>query len=179
MSRIGKKPVSLPSGVTVKRDGAYISVKGPKGELRQAVSEVIDVAIEGNEVIVTRPNDQAEARSMHGLTRTLIDNMVQGVSTGYTRRLEIVGVGYRAEVRGKGVMFNLGFSHPIFFFPPSGITVETPTPTSVLLGGIDKQLIGQVAAKIRSFRPPEPYKGKGIKYEGEQIRRKAGKSAGK
>ena len=179
MSRIGKKPVSLPSGVTVKREGEFISVKGPKGELRQAVSEVINVAIEGNEVVVTRPNDQAEARSMHGLTRTLIDNMVQGVSTGYTRRLEIVGVGYRAEVRGKGVMFNLGFSHPIFFFPPSGITVETPTPTTVVLGGIDKQLIGQVAAKIRSFRPPEPYKGKGIKYEGEQIRRKAGKSAGK
>lgn len=179
MSRIGKKPVSLPSGVTVKRDGEFISVKGPKGELRQAVSDAINVAIEGNEVIVTRPNDQAEARSMHGLTRTLIDNMVQGVSAGYTRRLEIVGVGYRAEVRGKGIMLNLGFSHPIFFFPPSGITVETPTPTSIVLGGIDKQLIGQVAAKIRSFRPPEPYKGKGIKYEGEQIRRKAGKSAGK
>ena len=179
MSRIGKKPVSLPNGVSVKREGEFITVKGPKGELRTAVSDIVTVAIEGNEILVTRPNDQAEARSMHGLTRTLIDNMVQGVSTGYTRRLDIVGVGYRAEVRGKGIMLNLGFSHPIFFFPPAGITVETPTPTSIVLGGIDKQLIGQVAAKIRSFRPPEPYKGKGIKYEGEQIRRKAGKSAGK
>jgi large subunit ribosomal protein L6 len=179
VSRIGKKPVSLPSGVSVKRDGEFISVKGPKGELRTAVSEVINVAIEGDEIVVTRPDDQAESRSLHGLTRTLIDNMVQGVSSGYTRRLDIVGVGYRAELRGKGVMLNLGYSHPIFFFPPTGITVEIPTPTSIVLTGIDKQLIGQVAAKIRSFRPPEPYKGKGIKYEGEQIRRKAGKSAGK
>jgi large subunit ribosomal protein L6 len=128
---------------------------------------------------VTRPNDQAEARSLHGLSRTLIANMVEGVTNGYARRLDIVGVGYRAEMRGSILMLNLGYSHPIMFFPPADIKIEVPAPTTINVTGIDKQLVGQIAAKIRSFRPPEPYKGKGIKYEGEQIRRKAGKSAGK
>ncbi|MEO5931783.1 MAG: 50S ribosomal protein L6 [Candidatus Kapaibacterium sp.] len=179
MSRIGKKPVAIPNGVTVKQEPGLISVKGPKGELRTKVSEAISVAIEQNEVVVTRPNDLAASRAAHGLTRTLISNMVQGVSEGFSRKLDIVGVGFRAEMRGTVLQMNLGYSHPIMFFPPAEIQIAVPTATSVLVTGIDKQLVGLVAAKIRSFRPPEPYKGKGVKYEGEEIRRKAGKSAGK
>ncbi|MDB5035080.1 MAG: rplF [Chlorobi bacterium] len=179
MSRIGKKPVAIPNGVTVKQEPGLISVKGPKGELRTKVSEAINVAIEQNEVVVTRPNDLAASRAAHGLTRTLISNMVQGVSEGFSRKLDIVGVGFRAEMRGTVLQMNLGYSHPIMFFPPAEIQIAVPTATSVLVTGIDKQLVGLVAAKIRSFRPPEPYKGKGVKYEGEEIRRKAGKSAGK
>jgi large subunit ribosomal protein L6 len=179
VSRIGKKPVAIPNGVTVKQEPGLISVKGPKGELRTKVSEAINVAIEQNEVVVTRPNDLAASRAAHGLTRTLISNMVQGVSEGFSRKLDIVGVGFRAEMRGTVLQMNLGYSHPIMFFPPAEIQIAVPTATSVLVTGIDKQLVGLVAAKIRSFRPPEPYKGKGVKYEGEEIRRKAGKSAGK
>ncbi len=179
MSRIGKKPISLPKGVTVRQDGEYIIVKGPKGELRSHIQPIVNIAIESDEIVVTRPDDLPASRSAHGLSRTLIDNMVKGVTDGYSRKLEIVGVGFRAELKGKAVQLNLGYSHPIFFFPPSEIELAVPTATSVVITGIDKQLVGQVAAKIRSLRPPEPYKGKGVKYEGEQIRRKAGKSAGK
>ncbi len=179
MSRIGKKPIPLPQGVNVKREGELVTVKGPKGELKTQISGTIATAIENNEVVVTRPNDLAENRAAHGLTRTLINNMVQGVTQGFTRELDIVGVGYRAEVRGKSLVLNLGYSHPIMFFPPAEIMLAAPTPNSITVSGIDKQLVGQVAAKIRSLRPPEPYKGKGIKYRDEQIRRKAGKSAGK
>jgi large subunit ribosomal protein L6 len=179
VSRIGKKPVTIPNGVTVRQDGTLVTVKGPKGELRTEVSDQINIAIEGGEVVVTRPNDLALSRSAHGLTRTLINNMVQGVTEGFSKKLEIVGVGFRAEVRGSGLQLNLGYSHPIMFFPPAEIQIAAPTATSVVVSGIDKQLVGQVAAKIRSLRPPEPYKGKGVKYENEQIRRKAGKSAGK
>jgi large subunit ribosomal protein L6 len=179
VSRIGKKPIAIPSGVTIRQEGGTIAVKGPKGELRTRVSEAMTISLENNEVTVTRPNDLAENRSAHGLTRTLINNMVQGVSEGYSRKLEIVGVGFRAEMRGKMLQLNLGYSHPIMFVPPEEIQLAAPVPTNVVVTGIDKQLVGQVAAKIRSFRPPEPYKGKGVKYEGEQIRRKAGKSAGK
>jgi large subunit ribosomal protein L6 len=179
VSRIGKKPIAIPSGVTIRQDGGTIAVKGPKGELRTRVSEAMTISLENNEVTVTRPNDMAENRSAHGLTRTLINNMVQGVTEGYSRKLEIVGVGFRAEMRGKMLQLNLGYSHPIMFVPPEEIQLAAPVPTNVVVTGIDKQLVGQVAAKIRSFRPPEPYKGKGVKYEGEQIRRKAGKSAGK
>lgn len=179
MSRIGKRPIAIPNGVTIKQDGNVIAVKGPKGELRSAINDQINVAIEGSEVVVTRPNDVAANRSAHGLTRTLINNMVQGVTDGFTKKLEIVGVGFRAEMRGSVLQLNLGYSHPIMFFPPDSIQLGAPTATSITVTGIDKQLVGQIAAKIRSFRPPEPYKGKGVKYEGEQIRRKAGKSAGK
>ena len=179
MSRIGKKPIAMPAGVSMRRDGETIAIKGPKGELQTRVSDRVAIALENNELAVTRGDDQPESRSLHGLTRTLLANMVQGVTDGFTRRLEIVGVGYRAELRGTALLLNLGYSHPIMFFPPKEITIEVPTATTIAITGIDKQLVGAVAAKIRSFRPPEPYKGKGIKYEGEQIRRKAGKSAGK
>lgn len=179
MSRIGKKPIAIPSGVTIKQDNGVVTVKGPKGELRTEVNPDINVAIEGNELVVTRPNDLAAMRAAHGLTRTLIHNMVLGVTDGFSRKLDIVGVGFRAEMRGAALQLNLGYSHPIMFYPPGEITLAAPTATSILVTGIDKQLVGQIAAKIRSFRPPEPYKGKGVKYDGEQIRRKAGKSAGK
>lgn len=169
----------MPAGVSMRRDGETIFVKGPKGELATRVSDKVNIALENNELTVTRPNDEAESRSLHGLTRTLLANMVQGVTEGYTRRLEIVGVGYRAELRGNALLLNLGYSHPIMLFPPNDVKLEVPTATTIAVSGIDKQLVGQIAAKIRSFRPPEPYKGKGVKYEGEQVRRKAGKSAGK
>jgi len=165
--------------VTVVDDDGTLSVKGPKGHLTYRPLDLVNVAVEGGEVVVTRPNDLAASRSAHGLTRTLISNMVDGVSTGFSRKLEMVGVGYRAEMRGSMLQLNIGYSHPIIFVPPADVTIETPTATTVVVAGIDKQLVGQVAAKIRGFRPPEPYKGKGIKYEGEQVRRKAGKSAGK
>jgi large subunit ribosomal protein L6 len=179
VSRIGKRPIAIPNGVTIKRDGNVISVKGPKGQLSSHVNEDINVAIEQSEVLVTRPNDMAANRSAHGLTRTIINNMVLGVTDGFSKKLEIVGVGFRAEMRGTVLQLNLGYSHPIMFFPPDEIQLVAPTATTVVVTGIDKQLVGQIAAKIRSFRPPEPYKGKGVKYENEQIRRKAGKSAGK
>ena len=179
MSRIGKKLIEIPKGVNVSAEGQTIKVKGPKGELQQIVHSNISVEIKDNEITVKRPNDSKENKSLHGLTRALIQNMVTGVDSSYKKVLDIVGVGYRAEVKGKNLLINIGYSHPIFFAPPETITLETPTQTQILISGVDKQLVGQVAAKIRSFRPPEPYKGKGIKYADEHIRRKAGKTAGK
>ena len=177
MSRVGRKPISIVKGVTVTKKNGSIVVKGPKGELSATVHPEITVDVNNSEVVVTRHADDGPHRALHGLWRALIQNMVNGVTQGYMRKLEIVGVGYRAEMKGKKLQLMLGFSHPILFGPPDGITFETPTQTSVLVSGIDKQLVGLVAAKIRSFRPPEPYKGKGVKYEGEYIRRKAGKAA--
>lgn len=155
-----------------------MTAKGPKGERSIALNTSVTVDIADDTITVTRPSDQALYRSMHGLTRTLIANMIQGVSEGYTRRLEIVGVGFRAQMLGTTLQLNLGFSHPILFFPPEDVQITVPEPTKVDIAGNDKQLVGQIAAKIRKLRPPEPYKGKGVKYEGEQVRRKAGKTAG-
>lgn len=177
MSRVGRKPITIAKGVTVAQAGLTITVKGPKGELQASVHRDIGVEVTGTSIQVTRPGDDKSHRALHGLWRALIQNMVRGVTDGYTRKLELVGVGYRAEMKGKILQLLLGYSHPILFRSPEGITVETPTQTSIVVRGIDKALVGQVAAKIRSFRPPEPYKGKGIKYEGEHIRRKAGKAA--
>lgn len=179
MSRIGKKPVSIPSNVTITLSGEQIKVKGPKGELISSLHPAIKVVHEANEVICTRSDDAPKNRALHGLTRALIQNMVSGVSEGYKKVLDIVGVGYRAEVKGENLFINIGYSHPIYFMPPAEIKISTPTQTQIVVEGIDKQLVGLVAAKIRSFRKPEPYKGKGIKYSDEQIRRKAGKTAGK
>lgn len=179
MSRIGKKPVEIKKGVTVEIKDGIIKVKGPKGELTQPYDQRIKITVENNQVILSRDSDEKEIRALHGLYRALIQNMIVGVTEGYTKKLEIVGVGYRAEWKGRGLQLALGYSHPIFFIPPKDVKVEVPAPTNIVVSGIDKQLVGQIAAKIRSFRPPEPYKGKGIKYEGEQIIRKAGKTAGK
>jgi len=177
VSRIGKKPVVIPKGITVTVKDGSVNVKGPKGELVRTIHPQLAVEVKGQEILLTRPNDEKRVRALHGLWRALIQNMVSGVSEGYTRKLEIVGVGYRAEMKGTKLNLNVGYSHPILFGPPEGIKIETPTQTSITITGIDKQLVGLVAAKIRSFRVPEPYKGKGIKYEGEYIRRKAGKAA--
>ncbi|HPI37073.1 MAG TPA: 50S ribosomal protein L6 [Ignavibacteriaceae bacterium] len=179
MSRIGKKPVVIPAKVSVTLDGNSIKVKGPKGELEQSYNPKIKVELVENQVVVTRSDDYKENRALHGLTRALIQNMVTGVSDGYSKTLDIVGVGYRVEMKDKAMLINIGYSHPIYFIPPDGITISANTPTQVVVSGIDKQLVGQVAAKIRSIRKPEPYKGKGIKYSTETIRRKAGKTAGK
>jgi large subunit ribosomal protein L6 len=179
VSRIGKKPVEIKKGVTVEIKDGIIKVKGPKGELTQPYDQRIKITVENNQVILSRDSDEKEIRALHGLYRALIQNMIVGVTEGYTKKLEIVGVGYRAEWKGRGLQLALGYSHPIFFIPPKDVKVEVPAPTNIVVSGIDKQLVGQIAAKIRSFRPPEPYKGKGIKYEGEQIIRKAGKTAGK
>ena len=183
MSRIGKLPVNLPSGVTITVDDAnVVSVKGPLGTLSQKVDSDIKVVIENNDLILSRPNDEKRLKSLHGLYRSLIDNMVVGVSKGYRKDLELVGVGYRAEAKGQLLEMSLGYSHDIIMEMPQEIKVETKTEKRsnpvIILSSIDKQLIGHVAAKIRSLRPPEPYKGKGIKFVGEQLRRKAGKSAG-
>jgi large subunit ribosomal protein L6 len=177
LSRIGKKPIEIPKGVTISQKENVINVKGPKGELQQQVHSNLKVEINNGEVVVLRPDDSKENKSLHGLTRALIQNMVLGVDESYKKTLEIVGVGYRAELKGKNLLLNLGYSHPIYFMPPEGVTIETPSQTQVVISGVDKQLVGQVAAKIRSFRKPEPYKGKGIKYSDEHIRRKAGKTA--
>jgi large subunit ribosomal protein L6 len=177
MSRIGRKPISIVAGVKVQKTDHEVKVVGPKGELSAKVHPDIHVEIKDNQVLVTRTSDLKEQRSLHGLWRALIQNMMKGVTEGYTRKLELVGVGYRAELKGKKLQLLLGYSHPILFSPPDGVKIETPTQTNITIGGIDKQLVGQVAAKIRSFREPEPYKGKGVKYEGEYIRRKAGKAA--
>ena len=184
MSRIGKLPIAIPAGVTVTVDAEnVVTVKGPKGTLTQAVNPIISVNVEGNTVHVTRPNDEKEARSMHGLYRALIHNMVVGVSEGYKKTLELVGVGYRVENQGNLIQFALGYTHPIYLMLPPEVKVETKSERNqnplVILASADKQLIGQICAKIRSFRKPEPYKGKGVKFQGEIIRRKAGKSAGK
>ena len=179
MSRIGKKPIVIPQGVTVTQSGQNIKVKGPKGELQNEFHPNISIAVNDNEINVTRPNDSKENKALHGLTRALLQNMVTGVTNSYQKTLDIVGVGYRAELKGKNLLINIGYSHPIYFMPPEGIDLQTPTQTQIVISGIDKQLVGMVASKIRSIRKPEPYKGKGIKYSDEQIQRKAGKTAGK
>lgn len=179
MSRIGKKPIEIPKGVTVNKTGNILKVKGPKGELSTTVHSNIKIDIQDSEIIVTRPNDFKENKALHGLTRALIQNMIVGVTQEYQKTLDIVGVGYRAELKGNNLLINIGYSHPIFFIPPEGVKLQAPAPTQIIVSGIDKQLVGQTAAKIRSIRKPEPYKGKGIKYSDEQIVRKAGKTAGK
>ena len=179
MSRIGRKPIAIPSGVTVSVDGSTVKVKGPKGELSRTFEPSMKIRIENNEVLVERPSDEKRERALHGLTRALVANMVTGVTEGFKKTLEIVGVGYRAEKKGKDLMVSVGYSHPVKYPEPAGITLSTPAPTTIVIEGIDKQKVGQVAAELREFRPPEPYKGKGIRYQGEQVRRKAGKTAGK
>jgi large subunit ribosomal protein L6 len=177
MSRIGRKPIPSVKGVKIEKKDGSVRVIGSKGELTARVPDSIAIEINDSEILLKRSSDEKSQRALHGTWRALINNMIKGVSEGFERKLEIVGVGYKAEVKGKKIQFALGYSHPILFEPPQGIKIEVPQPTSVVISGIDKQLVGQVAAKIRSFRPPEPYKGKGIKYQGEYIRRKAGKAA--
>ena len=179
MSRIGKKLITLPKGVTLEEKSGEVTVKGPKGTLTQVMPEGISVKVENNEVVFSRASEMKSQRALHGLTRALANSMVLGVSEGFSKKLEMVGVGYKAEKKGKFVQFNLGFSHPVLFAAPEEITIEIPTPTTLTISGIDKQLVGAVAVKIRSIRPPEPYKGKGVKYSDERIIRKAGKTAGK
>jgi large subunit ribosomal protein L6 len=176
MSRIGRLPVTIPSGVDVSIDGREVQVKGPKGTLRHTVADPIDVVREDGVIRVTRPNDDGPVRALHGLSRTLIANMVTGVTAGYAKTLEIVGVGYRVQAKGRDLEFSLGFSHPVTVNPPEGITFRVETPTRFVVEGIDKQLVGEVAARIRKLRKPDPYKGKGVRYQGEQIRRKVGKA---
>ena len=176
MSRIGRLPVDIPGGVTVTLDGQNVSVKGPKGELSLVVSDQIRVAIEENQVVVTRPDDERTSRSLHGLTRTLIANQIVGVTQGYEKGLEVVGTGYRVAAKGSSLEFALGYSHSITVDPPAGITFEVEGNNKLTVKGIDKQAVGEVAANIRKLRKPEPYKGKGVRYAGEVVRRKAGKS---
>jgi large subunit ribosomal protein L6 len=178
MSRIGKQPVEIPKGVDVKIQGQTVTVKGSKGQLTLDAHPDVTVKTEDGQVLVTRPSDSAQHKALHGLTRSLISNMVEGVSEGFSKTLEIVGVGYRADKKGKGITLNLGYSHSIEYEAPAGVEIEVPNQTTVVVRGPDKQAVGQTAAEIRAFRPPEPYKGKGIRYQGEQIRRKAGKTAG-
>jgi len=178
MSRVGKKPITVPSGVDVKIDGQHVEVKGPKGSLALDVAGRIAVSRDGDDLVVTRPDDERQNRALHGLTRTLVQNMVTGVSDGFVKELEIVGVGYRAAASGSNRLeLQLGFSHPVVVDAPEGITFEVPAPTRISVRGFDKQQVGQVAADIRKIRKPEPYKGKGIRYAGERVLRKAGKSA--
>lgn len=177
MSRVGRLPIAIPAGVTVTvTPDNVVTVKGPKGELTRTMSAVINIAIEENQVVVTRPSDVKEHRALHGLTRALINNMVIGVTNGYAKTLQLIGVGYRATAKGKGLTLNLGFSHPVEIEAVEGITFEIPDATTVVVRGIDKELVGAVAADIRTWRKPEPYKGKGIKYSDEVIRRKEGKT---
>ena len=176
MSRIGRLPIAIPTGVDIKIDGQDVAVKGPKGELTLSVKSPIQVAIEDGQLLVTRPDDERESRSLHGLTRTLIANQIIGVTTGYTKGLEVVGTGYRVAAKGADLEFALGFSHSITVTPPAGITFTVEGNTKVTVSGIDKQAVGEVAANIRKLRKPEPYKGKGVRYAGEVVRRKAGKS---
>jgi large subunit ribosomal protein L6 len=179
MSRIGKLPIEIPKGVTVTVSGHAVTVKGPKGELHRAMHPEIGVAVAGEIVTVTRPSDDPRHKSLHGLSRTLVANMVEGVTKGYSKQLEITGVGYKAEVKPYGLQLALGFSHAIEYKAPKGIKLTAPQPTQVLVEGADKEIVGQVAAEIRALRKPEPYKGKGVKYAGEIVRRKAGKAGGK
>ncbi|AZZ81240.1 MULTISPECIES: 50S ribosomal protein L6 [Gordonia] len=176
MSRIGKNPIEIPAGVDVTVDGQRVAVKGPKGELSLTVSEPIEVAKEDNTIVVTRPNDERRSRALHGLSRSLINNLVIGVTQGYTTKMEIFGVGYRVQAKGKDLEFALGYSHPVPIEAPEGITFAVESPTKFSVTGIDKQQVGQISANIRRLRRPDPYKGKGIRYEGEQIRRKVGKT---
>jgi large subunit ribosomal protein L6 len=179
VSRIGKKPISLPAGVKVTVDGNIVTVQGPKGTLVQTLPEGITITEEDNQVLVQRANDNKQQRAFHGLTRALIANMVEGVTNGFEKKLELVGVGYRAQMQGKKLVISIGFSHPVEIDAPEGIEFEVPAPTRITIKGINKQLVGNTAAHIRAIRKPEPYKGKGIKYENEHIRRKAGKAGGK
>ena len=176
MSRIGRKPVNIPAGVTVNVDNGVVTVKGPKGELTQKIHPNITVNVDGAVVTVTRPNDDKLNRSLHGLTRSLIANMVEGVTNGYKKELEVNGVGYRVQKQGKDCVMNLGYSHQVIVSDTDDITIEAPGPNRIIISGIDKQKVGQFAAEVREKRPPEPYKGKGIKYAGEHIRRKEGKA---
>jgi large subunit ribosomal protein L6 len=176
MSRIGRMPVAIPSGVDVTIDGRQVTVKGPKGTLSLAVVEPIEVKQADGTLTVSRPSDEGEIRALHGLSRSLIANMVTGVTDGYSKTLEIVGVGYRVQARGKDLEFALGYSHPVPISPPEGITFRVETPTRLVVEGIDKQQVGEVAANLRKLRKPDPYKGKGVRYQGEQIRRKVGKA---
>ncbi len=176
MSRIGRKPISIPAGVDVKIDGNVVTVKGPKGTLTREFHPNMHIAQEGNELLVTRPNDEKENRSLHGLTRTLLHNMVLGVTEGFKKELDVNGVGYRVAMDGKKLVMNLGFSHQVFMEGPEGITIETPSANKIVISGASKEQVGQFAAEVREKRPPEPYKGKGIKYTDEVIRRKEGKT---
>ncbi len=177
MSRIGKQPIAVPDGVEIDVKPGMVSVKGPKGELSQAVSPDMRVEQSNGTLTVERPTDRGEHRALHGLTRSLIANMVEGVTDGFEKRLEIQGVGYRARLQGKALELSVGYSHPVSVTAPEGIEFEVPTPTQVIVRGIDKQLVGEIAARIRRSRPPEPYKGKGVRYAGEHVRRKVGKRA--
>jgi large subunit ribosomal protein L6 len=177
MSRIGKRPIEIPEGVTVDVKPGTVLVKGPKGELTQIVSSQMGVAEQDGAVTVSRPTDRGEDRALHGLTRSLIANMVEGVTQGFEKRLEIQGVGYRARLQGKALELSVGYSHPVSIAAPEGIEFEVPQPTQVIVRGIDKQLVGEIAARVRRVRPPEPYKGKGVRYVGEHVRRKVGKRA--
>jgi large subunit ribosomal protein L6 len=177
MSRIGKHPVVIPKGVTAKIDGNKVHVKGPKGELERELHPTMKVTLKDDTIVVERPSDEDLHKALHGLSRTLVANMVEGVTNGYEKRLEIQGVGYRAALRGTSIELLLGFSHPVVVEAPTGIEFEIPAPTQIIVRGIDKQAVGQVAADIRRLRPPEPYKGKGIRYAGEVVRRKVGKRA--
>jgi len=179
MSRIGKLPVTIPAGVTVKVEGNKVSVKGPKGELSRTIHPEMMVKLDGNVLTVARPSDEQNHKALHGLSRTLLANMVEGCTKGYVKQLEITGVGFKAEPKPFGLQLALGFSHQVVYKAPAGIKLTAPQPTQVLIEGADKEKVGQVAAEIRALRPPEPYKGKGIKYQGEVIRRKAGKAGGK
>lgn len=176
MSRIGRKPINIPAGVEVKVDGSVVTVKGPKGTLTQKFSPNMNVSVEGTEIIVTRPNDEKENRSLHGLTRTLISNMVTGVTEEFKKELEVNGVGYRVQKQGKDLVMNLGFSHNVVMSENDDIKIDVPSPNKIIIHGPDKQKVGQFAAEVREKRPPEPYKGKGIKYANEFIRRKEGKA---
>jgi large subunit ribosomal protein L6 len=177
MSRIGKRPIEVPAGVTVSVDPGRVSVAGPLGSLQQAVPQRMQIAQDEGAITVTRPTERGEDRALHGLTRTLIANMVEGVTKGFEKRLEIQGVGYRAALKGSDLELQVGYSHPVTIKPRTGITFEVPAPTQIVVKGTDKQQVGQTAAEIRKVRPPEPYKGKGIRYEGEYVRRKVGKRA--
>ena len=179
MSRIGRMPITVPANVTVAVDNNVVTVKGPKGELTQAMHPDMIIEVEGNTVLVKRPSEVKEHKSLHGLTRTLISNMIEGVEKGYKKELEVLGVGYRVAKEGKNLVMNLGYSHQVIMEEIEGITIEVPAPNKIIVSGIDKQAVGQFAAEVREKRPPEPYKGKGIRYAGEVVRRKEGKTGGK
>jgi large subunit ribosomal protein L6 len=179
MSRIGKKPITIPAGVEVNLDGTVISVKGPKGTLTRKLHNEVNVAVEGNEIVVTRPSDNKLHRALHGTTRSVLANMVEGVTNGFSKTLELVGVGYRAAKAGSNLTLNVGYSHPVEITPEDGIEFEVPAQTQIVVRGIDKERVGQIASEIRAVRSPEPYKGKGIRYQGEHVRRKEGKTGKK
>ena len=179
MSRIGKMPITVPAGVTVTIEDNHVTVKGPKGELTRQINKNMKLTMDNGVITVERPDDEKESRSLHGLSRTLINNMIIGVTQGFSKNLEINGVGYRAAKQGQNINFTLGFSHPVVKEPPAGITFEVPAPNKIVVSGADKEVVGAVAADIRTLRPPEPYKGKGIRYEGEHVRRKIGKAGAK